>query len=151
MFLNINHIRPVNSRKSLWTRVLNHEWLAMAALLLLAGPSCRTTPTDPLPDLHSSLAPIMEVLHTSTREFKRALLLEQSDQYPPLAAKISRAGQELPNLDAPRDFQDLARAFTDHAQNLAQAPADSAQARYESLFSDLMGGCMACHRKYRSP
>ena len=85
----------------------------MPLLLLLAfsSPTCRTAKPERSPGIPEGLPPLMARMRLLSRDFKRALLLEDRAQYTPLAQALLERTRELCTLGGPeakRALEDLA-------------------------------------------
>ena len=96
------------------------------------------------------LSPIMVSLRINSRDFKRALVVKNRAQYEPAAARLDSAIQPLATIKGPEGFDEKARTFMGQGYRILEEARNQAREdRLESLFNDLVVGCIACHAAFR--
>ena len=135
--MKIKHTKPAIPGKTLGI-----------VLLLAFACSSPGTKTDFIPP--PELEPIMVSLRISSRDFKRALVVKNRAQYEPAAARLNSVIQPLATIKGPEGFNEEARVFMGQGYKvLEEARNQAREARLDSLFNDLVAGCIACHAAYR--
>ncbi|MFH2002155.1 MAG: cytochrome c, partial [Planctomycetota bacterium] len=118
--------------------------------LLVLGMSCASTSArDDLPP-GDTLSPMMKTLRVRSRDFKRALILENKHLFLPTARDLVSAVRELNSIEAPATFTLHIEALVETTEALCKAAQDRApQDRIEVLFGNVIGTCSGCHDAFR--
>jgi hypothetical protein len=126
-----------------------------AAILLLALVpalqvfSCAATETAK-PPAPEGLPPIMQALRRASRDFKRALVVDNRERYGERADSLAAAARLIPRPAAPPGFSARVADLLDRTDRLLQAArSEASQERLSFLFSEAIAGCIACHHRYR--
>jgi len=88
-------------------------------------------------------------LRTSSRDLKRAILLDRTAEFAPRASALLDAARGLDELDAGPAFTGRSNELTARARLIVSALGSGEIERIQALFSDAMGACMACHSDFR--
>ncbi|MHC4943476.1 MAG: hypothetical protein ACYTG7_10710 [Planctomycetota bacterium] len=133
----------------MWSLAGRFGIVLLALLPALQIFSCATTET-PKPPVPENLPPIMQALRRASRDFKRALVLDNRDLYAERADSLAAAAKQLPRPAEPPGFSARAGALEERSSRLFQAVrAGASKERLSFLFSETIAGCLLCHHRFR--
>ena len=149
MLSRINDTGSPNPWNSAHPQGMRRTILPLLLLVALFLPTCRTAIPDPSEAIPEGLPPLMTQMRLLSRDFKRALVIENQDQYKPLARALLEQAGQLQAFGGPEAFTSHAEALIRKGERLTEALPDAPRSRIEALFGEMMDTCLACHLAYR--
>jgi hypothetical protein len=147
MLRKINHKRSSIPSKSMLAKIAC--LLPFLFFLLLAPHGCQSGPPENTVTYPVGLKPLMNEIRVLSRDLKRALILENQDQYAPNASALAEASLELKILQSTEAFNSYAKDLWESAEIVSAAVKNNKLDRLDDLFGEFIDGCIRCHQACR--